>query len=145
MQMVNQFLVISYNIRPRQQPSHSLGFATRALLKKAFCHKIYIETYSPGPLFRPSNKTSYYQILLTHGGRVTHKCVSKLSFLGSDNGLSPGRRQAIIWTNAGILLSGTWGTNFSKILIKVHTFPFKKMHLKCRLQNGGNIVSASMC
>ena len=28
----------------------------------------------------------------------------KLTILGSDNGLSPERRQAIIWTNAGILL-----------------------------------------
>ena len=34
--------------------------------------------------------------VLTHWGRVTHICVSKLSILGSDNGLSPGRRQAII-------------------------------------------------
>ena len=33
---------------------------------------------------------------LTHGGRVTHICVSKLTIIGSDNGLSPGRRQAII-------------------------------------------------
>ena len=41
---------------------------------------------------------------LTHEGRVTHICVSKLTIIGSDNGLSPDRRQAIIWTNAGILL-----------------------------------------
>ena len=40
---------------------------------------------------------------LTHWDRVTHVCVSKLSIIGSDNGLSPYRRQAIIWTNAGIL------------------------------------------
>ena len=38
--------------------------------------------------------------------------------------------QAIIWTNAGILLFGPLGTNFSEILIKVHTFPFKEMHFK---------------
>ena len=38
----------------------------------------------------------------THWRRVMHKCVSKLTIIGSDNGLSPGRRQAIIWTNAGI-------------------------------------------
>ena len=38
-----------------------------------------------------------------HWVRVTHICVSKLTIIGSDNGLSPGRRQAIIWTNAGIL------------------------------------------
>ena len=40
---------------------------------------------------------------LTHWGRVTHICVIKLTVIGSDNGLSPGRRQAIIWTNDGIL------------------------------------------
>ena len=50
--------------------------------------------------------------------------------MGSDNGLSPGRRQAIIWTNAGLLLIGPLETNFSEILIEIHTFSFKKMHLK---------------
>ena len=44
--------------------------------------------------------------ILTHWGRVTHICVVKLTIIGSDNGLSPGRRQAIILTNAGILLIG---------------------------------------
>ena len=52
---------------------------------------------------------------LTHWGRVTHICVGYLAIMGSDNGLSPGRRQAIIWTNAGILLIGPLGTNFSEI------------------------------
>ena len=33
---------------------------------------------------------------LTHWGRVTHICVGKQTIIGSDNGLSPGRRQAII-------------------------------------------------
>ena len=69
-------------------------------------------------------------IYLTHWGRVTHICVSKLTILGSDNGLSPGRRQPIIWTNAGILLIGPLRTNFSEMLIEIHTFSFKKMHLK---------------
>ena len=41
--------------------------------------------------------------ILTHWGRVTHICVISLIIIGSDNGLLPGRRQAIIWTNAGIL------------------------------------------
>ena len=50
--------------------------------------------------------------------------------IGADNGLSPMRRQAIIWTNAGILLIGPLGTNFSEILIDIHTFPYKEMHLK---------------
>ena len=39
--------------------------------------------------------------VLTHWGRVTHICVGNLTTICSDNGLSPGRRQAIIWTNAG--------------------------------------------
>ena len=56
--------------------------------------------------------------LLTHWGRVTHICVSKLTIIGSDNGLSLGRRQAIIWTNDGILLIWPLGTNFSEILIE---------------------------
>ena len=67
---------------------------------------------------------------LTQCGRVTHICVNKLTIIGSDNGLSPGRRQAIIWTNAGILFIWTLGTNFSEILIAIHAFSFKKMHLK---------------
>ena len=67
---------------------------------------------------------------LTHWGRVTHICVSKLTIIASDNGLSPGRRQAIIWTSAGILLIEPLGTNFNEILIEMHTFSFKKMHLK---------------
>ena len=69
-------------------------------------------------------------VMLTHWGRVTHICVSKLTIIGSDNGLSPGRRQAIIWTNAGILLIRTLGTNFSEILREIRAFSFKKMHFK---------------
>ena len=59
-----------------------------------------------------------------------HICVSTLTIIGTDNGLSPGRRQAIIWTNSGILLIGPLGTNFSDILKQIHTFSLKKMHLK---------------
>ena len=67
---------------------------------------------------------------LTHWGRVTHICVGNLTIIGLDNGLSPGRRQAITWTNVGILLIGPLGTNFSEMLIKIHTFSFKKIRLK---------------
>ena len=44
---------------------------------------------------------------LTHWGPVSHIRDSKQTIIGSDKGLSPGRRHAIIWTNAGILLIGT--------------------------------------
>ena len=61
---------------------------------------------------------------------MTHICIGNLTIICPDNGLSPGRRQAIIWTNAGILLIGPWGTNFSEISIGIRIISFKKMHLK---------------
>ena len=54
-----------------------------------------------------------------------HICIGKLTILGSDNGLSPGRRQAILWTNAEVFLVGLSGKNFSEILIKIQTFLLK--------------------
>ena len=61
---------------------------------------------------------------------MMHTCVGKTTTIGSDNGLSPGRRQAIIWTNAGILLIVPSGTNFNEIFIAIQTFSFKKIHSK---------------
>ena len=69
-------------------------------------------------------------VILTHWGRVTHIFVGNLTIIGSDKGLSPGRRQAIIWTNVGILLIGLLGTNFSEIQIEIRAFSFKNMRLK---------------
>ena len=69
-------------------------------------------------------------ISLTHWGRVTHICVDNLTIIGPDNGLSPCWSQAIIWTNAGILVIVPWGTNLSKIILGIQTFSFNKMHLK---------------
>ena len=83
---------------------------------------------------------------LTHRGRVTHICVGKLTIIGADNGLSPERRQAIVWTNAGILLIGPLGTNFSEILIEIQTFSLKNIRLKmssakcCSLRLGLNVL-----
>ena len=68
--------------------------------------------------------------ILTHWGRVTHIYISNLTIIGSDNGLSPGWHQAIIWTSAEILLNGPLGTNFNEILIEIYTFSFKKIYLK---------------
>ena len=56
---------------------------------------------------------------------MAYICVSKLATIGSDNVLSPGRRQAIIWTNAGILLIGSVGTNFGEILIGIYKVTLK--------------------
>ena len=83
-----------------------------------------------------AQRPEYFRVTyLTHWGRVTHICVSKLTIIASDNGLSPDGRQAIIWTNAGLLLIGPLGTNFSEILIEILTFSFKKMHLKMSSEN----------
>ena len=57
-------------------------------------------------------------------------CISNLTTIGSVNGSTPSRRQAITRTNAGILLIGPLWTNFSEILIEIPTFSFKKMHSK---------------
>ena len=61
---------------------------------------------------------------------MIHLCISKIIIIGSDNGFSPGRRQAIIWINAGILLIGPLGTNFIENVIEIYTFSFEKMHVK---------------
>ena len=95
-----------------------------------------------GAVIMRSNMTNYF---LTHWGRATHICVGKLTTIGSDNGLSPGRRQAIIWTIAGILLIGPLGTNFSEISIGIQLFSLKKMHLKMSSAKWRPFVSASMC
>ena len=80
---------------------------------------------------------SFKKMHLTHWGRVTYICVRKLTIIGSDNGLLPGRRQAIIWNNAGLLLIEPLGTNFSEISIGIQTFSFKTIHL--------NMSSAKWC
>ena len=60
---------------------------------------------------------------LTHWGPVIHIYVGKLIISGSGNGMSSGQCEAIIWTNAGILLIAPLGTNFNETLIKIHIFP----------------------
>ena len=62
--------------------------------------------------------------------RVMHIYVGNLTITGSDYGLSPGGRQAIIWTNAGILLIWPLGTNFTEIWFEIQKFWCKKIDLK---------------
>ena len=82
---------------------------------------------------------------LTHRDRVTHMCVDDLNINCSDNGLSPGRSQTIIWNIAGILSIGPLETNFCGTLIESFIFSSKKGIWKCRLENGGRFVSAAVC
>ena len=61
---------------------------------------------------------------------MTHICVGKLIIIGSDNGLSPDRRQAVIRTNARLLSIGPLRTYFNDNLIKIQQFSLKKMYVK---------------
>ena len=89
----------------------------------------------------PSMPINVY--ILTHWDQVTHICVVKLIIIGLDNGVSPtGRRHAIIWRNAGILLIGPLGTNFINISTGIYIWICT---WKCRLLNGVYFVSVSMC
>ena len=64
--------------------------------------------------------------------------------IGSDNGFAPIRRQAIIQTNAELLLIGPSGTNVSEILIKMQNFSFMKMHLKISSAKWRHFVQGDM-
>ena len=73
---------------------------------------------------------------MTHWGQMTQIGFSKLTTLtDSVDGLSPGRRLVIIWTEAVIVLTGPLWTNLIDILIESHRSWFNKMHF----------VAAFMC
>ena len=101
-----------------QQSNLSISTTSSILLNDCLCTwgKYFILIY-------------YSLFMLTHWGWVIYM-ISKLTIIGSDSGLLPCQCQTIIWTNTGILLIGPLGTNFSDILIEMHTFSFKEMHLK---------------
>ena len=80
--------------------------------------------------FHNTPNTGPFKRLLTHWGRATHICVGNITSISSDNGWSPDRRQAIIWTNAGILFIRPLGTSFNEMLIEILTFLFMKMGFK---------------
>ena len=78
---------------------------------------------------------------LTRRGQMTHICVRKLTNIGSDDGLSPGRCQAIIWTSTANIVYWTlrnklqWNLNRnSYIFIQENAF-----------ENVVHLISASMC
>ena len=95
-------------------------------------------------------------LFLTHWGRLRqypHICISRLDYalIGSDNGLTLIQCQANIWTNAGLFLIGTLGTNFSDSLIKIPIFSFRKIHFKMSSANwqpfcpGLNVLRLIVC
>ena len=104
---------MSFNLNCIMQLKQFYNIATKVSSRKK-CYYIWWSTW----------------LLSVNSLRPTHICVGELTIIASDNGLSPGRRQAIIWTNAWILLIGPYRTHFSEILIEILTFSFTKMILK---------------
>ena len=84
--------------------------------------------------FNGQNGKSYEKIILKQVSvaRKYNKAAHINSIFGGTTLISAcvGRRQAIIWNNAGILSISLFGTNFSEILIEILTFSFEKMRLK---------------
>ena len=94
-----------------------------------------------------------WQLSRHHGTKIVNSlwpsdayiCIGNLTIIGSDNGLLPGRHQAIIWTNAGLLLIPPLGTNFNEILIGIHTFSFKENEFENDMCNMAAIMSRPQC
>ena len=86
-----------------------------------------------------------YFVYLTHWGWVTHICVGNLTIIGSGNGLSPDRRQAITWSNVVILLIGPLGTNFSEMLIEIHIFFIQESPFENVVWKMAAILSRPQC
>ena len=76
---------------------------------------------------------------------MTHICVSELNIISWDNGLAPRRRQAIIWTSAGLLLIESLGTNLSENVILIDTFSFTKIHNKYVVWEMAAILTKPQC
>ena len=113
-----------------QRYMYDLTWATLMSIEWAVLQKC-VETFKQSNSRRKSAEHDDFhkKIPFTHWGRMTHICFSKLIIIVSDNGLSPSRHLAIVWINAGILLTGPLGTNFSEIFIEIYLFSFKKLYL----------------
>ena len=110
--------------------NHSVGIRVRANIILTHWDRNNMAAILNFPFWNVFSWMKMSESYLTHWGRVTHICVSDLTIIGSDNGLSPGRRQVIIWTNAGLLSIEPLRTYFSENLIKIQPFSLKKMHVK---------------
>ena len=85
------------------------------------------------------------QNTLTHWGKVMSICISKLTIIGWDNGLSPDWCQAIMSNNDGLSSIGTLGINFSEILAGLIDFHSRKCIWKCHQEFGSYFVPTQMC
>ena len=72
----------------------------------------------------------------TQLGRMTHICADDLTIIGSGHGHY--LKQCWHTVNSSIKNNTQW------IFSEIYTFSLKKYISKCRLQNGGHFVSASV-
>ena len=101
----------------------NLSYCSLALSHRSFCQQRF-------SLEMNNSKILYcaWQLIIEAECRIYASVPGAI--IGSDNGLSPVRRQAIIWTNAGSLLIGPLATSFIEIWNKIKQFSFTKMRLK---------------
>ena len=128
--MVMVLLYTEIVIFPGHDGNNFDGLVQERRNSSALAMELHLSCTNPSILFWVNYAAVSSMQLLTHWGRVTHIYVGKLTIIGSDNGLSPGWCQAIIWTNANLLLIGPLGTNFSEIFVEIYTYSLKKIHLK---------------
>ena len=120
--LFNIFTELSFGCNPVGLNGNDLNFFPLFYFVQETCLNFFI-IYCHWEVVEGQNQISWNtRIHLTHWGWVTHICVSKLTTIGSDSGLSSGRCQAIIWSNAGILLIWPSGTSFSEISIEMWPF-----------------------
>ena len=110
---------------------------------KMCCEKYYFVLlnryyHSQSQIICPAFCKGYFRLIfkLSHWGRATHIFVIKLTIIVSDNGLSPGRHQAIIWTNTAILSIGPLGTTlipenvFQNVVRKLEAILSRSQYVK---------------
>ena len=120
---------ISGNLKgDRQLICHCYNF-TRIFISQYHLEKLQIIQNNVREVCMKLVQKPTLQLLQFLLKRARHICASKRTVIGSDNGLAPGHRQAIAWTNAGILSIGLLGTNFKENFIVIHIFSFKKSRL----------------
>ena len=93
-------------------------------------NSLFIDSWCMQGMLFPCWFLQIHLFRIHYSGNASMFNSAKWSIIGSDNGLLPVYRQAIAWTNIGIMLIWSLGMDFSEILIKIQTFSLKKINMK---------------
>ena len=77
------------------KPNSGYTFSVHTIIYEAITTSLIIFRYTQCVSVNGTRCFRYHNSL-THSDRVTYICVGELTIIGSDNGLSPGRRQALV-------------------------------------------------